>query len=76
MTEVLFVLLKLCFEELRLNRVESSHFIGNEGSGRVMKKCGMLLEGIGIQELKLKGIFCDLAHYGITKNYWEHINTK
>ena len=70
MTEVLTRILKFCFEELDLNRVESIHFIGNEGSGKVMKKCGMELEGVFKQELKIKGVFVDVAHYGITKDRW------
>lgn len=70
MTEALSALLWLCFEKLALNRVESTHYIGNGGSGKVMKKCGMEFEGIGIQEVKIKGIFHDVAHYGITKERW------
>lgn len=47
MTEALSAILQLCFDKLELNRVESTHYLGNEGSGKVMKKCGMQLEGIG-----------------------------
>jgi len=70
MTEALSAVLRLCFEKLDLNRVEIVHFIGNEASGKVMKKCGMELEGIFKQEVKVKGIFRDVAHYGITKERW------
>jgi ribosomal-protein-alanine N-acetyltransferase len=70
MTEALSTVLRLCFEKLELNRVESKHYIGNEGSGKVMEKCGMNLEGIGRQENKIKGVFYDVAHYGITKELW------
>jgi Acetyltransferases, including N-acetylases of ribosomal proteins len=70
MTEALYSILSLCFEKLELNRVEATHYIGNEGSGKVMKKCGMEFEGIGKQEVKIKGIFHDVAHYGITKELW------
>jgi len=70
MTEALSTLLKLCFEKLDLNRVESTHYIGNEGSGKVMIKCGMELEGVGKQEVKIKGIYHDVVHYGITKKLW------
>ena len=70
MTEALAVVLELCFTKLDLNRVESTHFIGNEGSGKVMQKCGMILEGIGKQEMKIKEVFYDVAHYGITKEHW------
>ena len=74
MTEALTAVLQLCFEKLELNRVESTHYIGNEGSGRVMEKCGMIFEGIGKQEVKVKGIFYDVAHYGITKDHWNSMS--
>jgi len=70
MTEALCAVLALCFAKLDLNRVESNHFAGNDGSGRVMEKCGMVMEGIGKQEAKAKGIFYDVVHYGITKERW------
>ena len=74
MTEALAALLKLSFEKLDINRVEAYHYIGNEGSGKVMKKCGMELEGIGKQEFKIKGVFRDAVHYGITKERWFSIH--
>jgi ribosomal-protein-alanine N-acetyltransferase len=70
MTEALSAVLGLCFDALGLNRVESTHYLGNGASGRVMQKCGMLLEGVGRQEVKIKGVFHDVAHYGITKEQW------
>jgi len=73
MTEALDAILILAFEKLKLNRVEASHFVGNEGSGKVMLKCGMLYEGTGIQQEKVKGVFVDNVHYGITKERWESL---
>ena len=70
MTEVLSVIIKFCFENLNLNRVEASHYIGNEASGKVMEKCGMTFEGVSIQGVKIKGVFRDVARYGITKEQW------
>jgi ribosomal-protein-alanine N-acetyltransferase len=67
MTEALSAVLELCFNSLGLNRVEASYSIGNDGSGRVMVKCGMELEGVSKAQLKIKGEFRDIAHYGITK---------
>lgn len=49
MTEALSAVLELCFEKLALNRVELTRYAGNEGSGRVMEKCGMIKAGIGRQ---------------------------
>ena len=76
MTEALNAILDLSFNKLDLNRVESTHYMGNEGSGKVMIKCGMKLEGIGKQELKVKRVFRDVAHYGITKELWSDSNLK
>lgn len=70
MTEALRALLSLCFDRLDLNRVEATHFCGNEGSGRVMQKSGMAFEGTAPQEIKVRGVFHDVAHYGITKALW------
>jgi ribosomal-protein-alanine N-acetyltransferase len=73
MTEALEALLKFSFEELELNRVEATHYVGNEGSGKVMAKCGMRQEGLALQEVKIKGVFQDVVHYGITKEQWNEI---
>ena len=70
MTEALSSILKLCFEELELNRVEAFHYVGNEGSGRVMQKCGMKYEGTSVQGVKVKGVFRDEVRYGVTKEHW------
>jgi len=35
-----------------------------------MQKCGMRFEGISEQGLKIKGVFRDVAHYGITREHW------
>lgn len=76
MTEALSAVLRLCFEKLELNRVEAEHYVGNEGSGKVMQKCGMELEGIRRQANKVKGIFHDVVQYGITKERWTTLRSK
>lgn len=68
MTEALKTLLQFAFQTLGVNRVESTHYIGNEGSGRVMEKCGMIREGVFRQELRIKGVFRDVAHYGVLRD--------
>jgi len=70
MTEALNLILNFSFSKLELNRVEATHYIGNEGSGRVMQKCGMKYEGTGIQEVKVKDIFYDVVHYAILREEW------
>lgn len=69
--EALEVVLRHCFEDIGINRVESTHYKGNPNSGRVMQKAGMLFEGEGKQEVKVKGIFHDVIHYGIIKSMWQ-----
>ena len=71
MTEALAGVICLCFGRLNLNRIEACHFTGNEGSGRVMQKCGMNWEGISIEGEKVKGVFRDVVHYGLTRGEWQ-----
>ena len=71
MTQALSAVLKVAFEELELNRVEAVHFVGNEGSGRVMEKCGMEKEGVLIQNEYIKGKYVDHVVYGIIKSKYE-----
>ena len=71
MTEALTAILHLAFDKLELNRVEGGHYVGNEGSGKVMEKSGMLLEGKSPRSEKIKGVFQDLVHYGIIKEHWD-----
>jgi ribosomal-protein-alanine N-acetyltransferase len=70
MTEALTAVIDFCFGVLELNRVETYHYVGNEASGRVMQKCGMRFEGISVQSAKIKGVFRDVARYGLTKEQW------
>lgn len=73
MSEALSLILDLSFSKLELNRIEATHYVGNEGSGRVMQKCGMEYEGTGLQEVKVKGTFYDVAHYAILREQWINI---
>ncbi|NMB38908.1 MAG: GNAT family N-acetyltransferase [Firmicutes bacterium] len=70
MTEALDQILELAFNKLKLNRVESTHYARNERSGRVMQKAGMYYEGVGRQEVKIKGTYYDVVHYAILRNEW------
>lgn len=70
MTESLNMVFDLFFNKLLLNRVEATHYVGNEGSGKVMKKCGMKYEGTSPQELIIKGEFVDVVRYALlSKDY-------
>ncbi len=74
MTEALNLFLDLTFNKLKLNKMESTHYVGNEGSGRVMQKCGMKIEGMISQEFIIKNKFVDVVHYGITAKEFFTLN--
>lgn len=76
MTEALEILIELSFEKLGINKVESTHYRGNEGSGKVMEKAGMKLEGIIEDELYIKGKYRDIYHYGMTKERYYKFKNK
>lgn len=74
MSEALSEILKLAFLELSLNRVESTYYMANKASGRVMQKCGLKYEGIGREELKVFGVYQDVVHCAILKKDYEMKN--
>jgi len=71
MTEALEEIIRVVFNELQLNRIESTHYVGNEASGKVMSKCGMKYEGMCKKELVVKGKYYDVVHYGLIKEEWK-----
>jgi [ribosomal protein S5]-alanine N-acetyltransferase len=68
MTEALSKIIEISFDKLNFNRIESTHYVSNEGSGRVMQKCGMQYEGTFKQELITLGKYVDVVHYSILKS--------
>ena len=68
MTEALKVILDLSFNKLKVNRMEACHYIGNEGSGRVMEKCGMHYEGTGHNKSLIRYKSHAEKHYAILAN--------
>ena len=75
MTETLELTIKVLFEKYKVNRIESTYYVGNEASGVVMKKCGMNYEGTSPQKLKIKGKYVDVVQYGIlARDYFKELN--
>jgi [ribosomal protein S5]-alanine N-acetyltransferase len=66
-TEAAQVILKLCFEELQLNKVFAAAFTNNPGSWRIMEKIGLSYEGTLKQHVARDGIYYDLCYYGLLK---------
>ena len=64
-TEAAQALVRYCFDELNLNRIQARHMTKNPASGRVMQKVGMRFEGILRQQLRRWDSYEDMAIYGI-----------
>lgn len=68
MTEALQALLDYGFRGLNLNRIEAQHETENPASGAVMRKCGMLREGLLRQRMMNKGKYVDVELYAILRS--------
>ena len=68
MTESLSAVMDFLFDEVGLNRIEAKHDVRNPHSGAVMKKCGMVFEGITRSGDRNNQGICDTATYGILRS--------
>ena len=71
MTEALSYVIRFGFEKLNLNRIEARCKVDNFASERVMKKCGMKLEGIMREQMFVKGEYHDLKMYSVLKKEYD-----
>lgn len=70
MSEAFKALIDFFFQEVEVNRIEARHDTNNPGSGKVMSKCGLKLEGIRREGgINNTGI-CDVAFHSILKKDW------
>jgi RimJ/RimL family protein N-acetyltransferase/uridine phosphorylase len=65
MTEALTELIRFFFEDVGASRIAAKHIMENVGSGRVMQKSGMRLEGIARKSRMRRGTLYDMASYAI-----------
>ena len=74
MTEVLEAVLDYAFDRVGFNRVQAEVFYGNDASSAVLKKCGMVLEGIARQKYYKNGEVCT-SYTGLTLYYgtWYYV---
>jgi RimJ/RimL family protein N-acetyltransferase len=70
-TEAARAVVDWAFVTLGLARVQAQHVGGNEASGRVMIKLGMLREGVLRQHALKWGQRVDLVCYGLLRAEWE-----
>ena len=65
-TEAVSEVIRFCFEELKLNRVEARYMTGNDASRRVMEKSGMLFEGVRRSSLFVRDGYRDVGVCAVT----------
>ena len=63
MTETLKAVMDYLFTEVGMNRIEAKHDVNNPHSGDVMRKCGMLFEGINRMAGHNNQGICDTCVY-------------
>ena len=71
MTEALNAMLKLNFETLELPSAKLRIINENEPSKRLAERVGFSLERIGYSEMEIKDVLCDIAHYSMSKEYYD-----
>ena len=69
-TEAAQQLIDYGFQELKLNRIQGTHYTDNPASGRVMEKLGMVYEGCRRQHTCKDGVFKDIKLYGLLRQDW------
>lgn len=63
MTEALKKTVEVCFNDLKLHRIEANVVPGNIRSKKVLEKLGFIKEGTSRKYLKINGIWEDHEHY-------------
>lgn len=76
MTEATRMILDFGFNQLKLNRIESSHFKQNKRSQRVQEKSGLKKEGIGRQAFFKDGKFIDEVRRAVLAKDYKKLKKK
>ena len=70
-TEAVAALMRLCFDDLELRRVEAGAFADNERSWRLMERVGMRREGYSVKESLHRDLgWVDGVQYAILAEEW------
>lgn len=72
-TDAWMTLMRYCFEELRLNRVNGQALVYNIASQKVCEKVGFKREGIMRQAVYKNGQFHDVIMYGCLRSDYEEL---
>ena len=76
MTESVMAVLKLAFETLQLNSARLRIIDENVASKKLAERVGFALDRVGYQELEIKGVRRDIAHYIMTLDMYEKIKNE
>jgi len=71
MPEAVVTVLRFCFEQLLLHRVQISIIPRNDPSRRVVEKLGLRAEGVAERYLEIAGVWEDHIRYAITVEEWD-----
>ena len=71
-TEALAALLEFLFTQMDVRLVEADHMAGNTASGAVMRKAGMVCQGVVPGKYEKDGILHDAIQYAITLEQWQN----
>ena len=69
-TEAALAVLRLGFEQLKLNRIAAFHMVRNPASGRVLERIGMKREGLLRQCVRKWDRFEDVVLTAILRDDW------
>lgn len=70
MTEALKAVIDFGFSQMELQRVEADYMAENEASGAVMRKAGLLCQGLTPCKYEKDGMLHDALSYAITREQW------
>ncbi len=76
MTESVLEVLKLTFDELKLESAHLRIINENVASKRLAERIGFVLDRIGYSEMEIKGVRRDIAHYVMTAEAYKQIKEK
>ncbi len=71
-SEALAAVIDFLFKNTDVNRIEAIHDVNNPNSGRVMKKCGMIFEGMHRQGSRNNTGLCDINYYSVLREEWKN----
>ena len=69
--EALVVVIRHCFEDLRLHRLQIAIIPRNRASRRVVEKLDIREEGTALRYLEINGVWEDHVRYAITAEDWD-----